>query len=213
MILNYERLIKHIVNWIRDYAKDNNKKTLITHHIDPLWNEVYDSELNKWFCEKTRMPVVLVDHKKSYEDCRKEAELHNGIVVGFHTLSDIFLRSYKKHQIGDILPLGDLHLTEAHELYRYLNLGDADVNLLGVRGWTASDIEWAHRQDVGPGPGPGYGIISGEEDPVRHRNWAGYSTKQREMVAEMHQIEKRTRHKPIDSIPKCSVRNIKGLVR
>lgn len=208
MILNYERLIKHIVNWIRDYAKDNGKKALVVQAM-----ETHDALVTRWLCDKTRIPVITVSHLAFNKELMMRSDDSDGIIIDSLTLDDVWIRAYKKNQVGDILPLGDLHLTEIHALYKHLNLGDEDINFFGIRKWSATDIEWAHRQDVGPGPGPEQGIISGEEDPVRHRNWGGYSAKQREMVAKMHQIEKRTRHKIINNIPKCSVRNIKGLVR
>ena len=168
--------------------------------------EVYDTQLLKWLCNKTRLVVQSFPTTYSYEDMLKQAD-NDGIIVDPLTIDNIFMRTYNKNHFGDILPLGDLYLIEVHALYKYLDLGDDKVSLLGARGWGPSDIEWANRQnDI-------CSIISSEEDPVKHRDWNWYSAKQREMVAKMHQIEKRTRHKTIYNIPVCRVRNIKGLVR
>ena len=202
MIVNPERLIQHLTDWIKEYAKSNGKTALIIKDF-----ELYDSDLVIWLCKKTRIPVITTDCTEFYEECSEVAEANNGIIVETYSLSDMFLRSYKKSQIGDILPLGDLHLTEVQELYRHADINHTHIEFFDIKKWTPIDIEWATKQD------DVYNIISDEKDPVRHREWGRYSTGQREMIAEMHQIEKKTRHKVNPNIPICHVRDKKGLVR
>jgi len=57
------------------------------------------------------------------------------------------------------------------------------------------------------------GIVTSELDPSKHIAWMGYSGRQREVVAQMHQLEKASRHKYNPNLPICELRSKLDLVR
>ncbi|MHA2426425.1 MAG: NAD(+) synthase [Candidatus Hermodarchaeia archaeon] len=82
--------------------------------------------------------------------------------------------------------------------------GQTDEEELGI---SYDEVEWADRQDMQNG------IITSEEDPARHRAWVGYTIRQREVIAKVHQMEKISRHKYNPNLPVCDVRGVSGLVK
>lgn len=100
--------------------------------------------------------------------------------------------------------------------------GQEDEKELGI---TYEEIEWADREnmrtmktvakegEVIVQTSWNSGIITGETDPSKHPAWMGYTGRQREVVAKMHQLEKISRHKHNPALPVCEVRKVEGLVR
>lgn len=143
----------------------------------------------------------------------------------------------------DLCPIADLFKSEVYELFAYMTgLGPRlsrrypinDENIIGPESakaiyeavptadlWGADggqtdeeelgisydEVEWADRQDMQNG------IIRSEDDPARHRSWVGYTLRQREVIAKVHQMEKISRHKYNPNLPVCDVRSVSGLVK
>ena len=170
------------------------------------------------------------------------ALLLNGLIVGTGNRSENnLIRYFHKYGNGcvDILPIADIFKSEVYELFAYMTniiLRSNNDNIKvydGPKGaleiFTASptgdlygensktdeeelglsydEIEWADRQNIINN------IINSEEDPVRNKAWLGYSSRQRQVIAKIHAMEKATRHKVNFNLPICEVRSIKGLVR
>lgn len=57
------------------------------------------------------------------------------------------------------------------------------------------------------------GIIFSNEDPAKHPAFQGYTGRQQQVVAKLHQLEKISRHKINTNLPCCKVRDIEGLVK
>lgn len=85
-----------------------------------------------------------------------------------------------------------------------------DEEELGI---TYDEVEWADRQNENTKLSNKCAIITSEEDPIRHPAWIGYTARQREVVAKVHQMEKATRHKVNPALPVCPVRKQEGLVK
>lgn len=232
MILNYEKLTNQVVDWIKDYATNNGKTSLIVYQC------LHDREsmAAAMLCVATRLHTIVVeshgcttnlfndskyniDHVKTYghgfsncfETLRKLANSNNGLIIDPLTRSHLFCRSYAKNFVGDMLPFGDLYLTEAIALASNMpqlrGLNEPDTNRL-VKEFTPEELEWADREnqihDI---------IYSWELDPIKHKEWGRYSMKQKEIIAKLHQIEKMTRHKKELSAILLDVRSKKELVR
>ena len=154
-----------------------------------------------------------------------------GIIVGTGNRSeDNLIRYFQKFGDGcvDMSPIADLFKSEVYELFAYMadisnnpaakaihdatptadlwgpDAGHEDESELGM---SYDEIEWGDRENMKNG------IIINDEDPVKHSAWLGYSLRQREVIAKMHQLEKISRHKYNSNLPVCELRNIDGLVR
>jgi len=165
----------------------------------------------------------------------------NGLIVGTGNRSeDHLIRYFQKFGDGcvDICPISDLFKNEVYALFAHITrlnfFNDGNTqSILGPQsaidiynatptadlwdieeqtdekelGLSYDEIEWADRQDMQNG------IIISADDPTRHRAWIGYTVRQREVIAKMHQMEKSSRHKYNSTLPICELRNIKSLVR
>jgi NH3-dependent NAD+ synthetase len=78
-------------------------------------------------------------------------------------------------------------------------------------GLSYDEIEWADRQNMRSVEG--FGIITSNDDPVRHPFWHAYTSNQRRVIAKMHALEKVSRHKINSNLPVCKVRDVAGLVK
>lgn len=169
------------------------------------------------------------------------ANATHGLIVGTGNRSeDNLIRYFNKFGDGcvDISPIGDLFKSEVYELFAYMtteqHIEDAhNIHYISppassaiykatptadlLVGDTQSDeeelelsydeIEWADRENIR------CGIITTKTDPANHKAWGGYSMRQREVIAKIHQLEKISRHKYNSNLPVCHIRNKKGLVR
>lgn len=111
--------------------------------------------------------------------------------------------------IYDVKPTADLWGPDS---------GQEDEKELGI---TYDEIEWADREDIRTTEDigkvytsiPRSGIVKREADPAKHPAWLGYTGRQREVIAKLHQMEKISRHKHNPAIPVCHIRDKKDLVR
>lgn len=137
---------------------------------------------------------------------------NNYINVGSICKNDYLItRSYHKYLTGatDILPLADLKYSQIvflldniiihnRKLWEDIkNLSDINRSIKN-NDISDSQIEWAMSQNEK------YNIISNETDPVRNKAWLSYTKRQRECIALLHQIEKKTRHKQL-YLPICKI--------
>lgn len=156
-----------------------------------------------------------------------------GIVVGTRNRSENnIVRHFHKYGDGciDIAPIADLFKSEVYQLFEYLtksndimpqaaldiwhtppatDLWGPDVGLtdeaeLGV---TYSEIEWADRENLRSN------IISSDDDPTKFKTWFGYTLRQKEIIAKLHQLEKLTRHKVNPALPICAIRPEKSIIQ
>lgn len=157
------------------------------------------------------------------------ADTYNGLIVGTKNRCELkLIRNYNKYGEGavDLLPIGDMFKSETYELFKYMVTDNNNTALNSsykilntysaiIPGklqcdqlqLTYNEVEWADRQNILNN------IVVKEEDPVRHKDWQRYTSRQREIIAKIHQIEKRTRHKYNQSIPICTLRNIPGILQ
>lgn len=94
--------------------------------------------------------------------------------------------------------------------------GQEDEKELGI---SYDEIEWADREDMRTqifdneynyrGPG----IIKNNADPTKSKEWYRYTSRQKEVIAKLHQIEKISRHKINPNLPMCELRTVEGLLR
>ena len=82
--------------------------------------------------------------------------------------------------------------------------GHEDESELGI---SYDEIEWADRENMR------CSIVTNDENPMSNSAWLGYSGRQKEVIAKMHQLEKISRHKHNPNLPVCEIRTIEGLVR
>lgn len=86
--------------------------------------------------------------------------------------------------------------------------GQTDEEELGI---TYDEVEWADRQNEITKLQHQKPIVTDPGDPAKHPAWLGYTGRQREVVAKVHQMEKISRHKHNPALPVCPIRN-RGLV-
>ena len=81
--------------------------------------------------------------------------------------------------------------------------GQTDEEELGL---TYDEIEWADRQNDITKRQYNKAIVTYSQDPAKHPAWLGYTGRQREVIAKVHQMEKITRHKHNPHLPICPIR-------
>lgn len=82
--------------------------------------------------------------------------------------------------------------------------GQTDEEELGV---TYDEVEWADRQNEITKLQHQKAIVTDEGDPAKHPAWLGYTGRQREVIAKVHQMEKISRHKHNPALPVCPIRD------
>ena len=167
------------------------------------------------------------------------ANATKGIIVGTGNRSeDNLVRYFQKYGDGcvDISPIADLFKSEVYELFAHLtgiyvhdentvagptaaldiyqaiptadlwgpDAGQKDESEMGV---SYDEIEWADRENMR------CNIITNDQDPVNNIAWLGYTARQREVIAKVHQLEAISRHKYNSNLPVCEVRKVAGLVQ
>jgi NAD+ synthase len=153
----------------------------------------------------------------------------NGIIIGTGNRSeDNLIRYFQKFGDGcvDICPIADLFKQEVYELFAHMtdltNKAASDIyyatptaDLNGAEsgqtdeaelGLSYDEIEWADRQNMRTN------IVTDYSDPVKNAAWQAYTSRQRQVIAKMHALEKISRHKYNANLPVCKVREIPGLV-
>jgi len=168
----------------------------------------------------------------------------NGLIMGTGNRSeDNLIRYFQKYGDGcvDLSPIADLFKSEVYELFAYMtgvymmNDQGMDIGMMGQPasvaiyeatptadlwgedggqtdedelGFSYDEVEWADRQNMVNN------IVTDDGDPTKHPAWLGYSMRQREVIAKVHQMEKISRHKYNPNLPVCEVRAVElGLVR
>lgn len=86
--------------------------------------------------------------------------------------------------------------------------GQTDEEELGI---TYDEVEWADRQNEITKLQHQKPIVTDQGDPAKHPAWLGYTGRQREVIAKVHQMEKISRHKHNPALPVCPIRD-RGLV-
>lgn len=234
MILNKEKTIKAIVSWLKDYLE----KTSFSCFILPIDNDV-NSVLTYLLCKLTNHTVYAFDPFfpwKRSEDTREympadgHVKMDPSLEDSWHNCFDAFefaeekkclwvdsldreeyrlLRNYpKKAYFADLLPLADLYKSELHELIsHFYDETWVQKDKIRTKEFASRDIEWADRLDMN------YSIISSDNDPVSNHLWPTLTGNQQKIIAKMHQIEKKTRHKHNPNLPVCKLRDNSMLVR
>jgi len=82
--------------------------------------------------------------------------------------------------------------------------GQTDEEELGL---TYDEVEWSDRQNEITQLQHHKAIVTDEGDPAKHPAWLGYTGRQREVIAKVHQMEKISRHKHNPALPVCPIRN------
>lgn len=220
MILNKDKVLKLLIEFIKNYALNNGKKHLILEHSKE--NEI--SKVLIELCYKTKLPVTILTEGKdivyndiphfsikptsdlklwknsiNYTYMRQAASQLNGIIVDWITKEHYETRAYSKNCIGDILPFADLFYSELVELFSI-------SKNYKIKDFESKDLEWAWRENSISN------IIFDVQDPVKNKDWGRFTLEQRKLVTKLHQIEKLTKHKRVLA-PICYLRHIPGLVR
>lgn len=163
------------------------------------------------------------------------------IISSGNRSEDNITRYFQKFGDGcvDIAPIADLFKSEVRELFAWLatstvdykmaksaqdildakptadlwgpDAGQEDEKELGI---TYDEIEWADREDMRTQEfHNATGIIKRDADPTKNKEWYRYTSRQKEVIAKLHQIEKISRHKVNPNLPMCELRKIDGLLR
>lgn len=214
----------------------NVQRVDLTEINDSILKQINDTLLTK---ERRNSPAAL----GGLRSCLRAPVLSyfalatKGLIVGTGNRSeDNLIRYFQKFGDGcvDLCPISDLFKSEVYELFAYMtNINVAEsvsgpssavaiynavptADLWGADGGQTdeaelgisyNEIEWADRQDMQNH------IIKSDSDPARHRAWTGYTLRQREVIAKVHQMEKISRHKHNPNLPICCIRTFPGLVK
>lgn len=224
MITNSQAALEFLAKWIAEYIKSIPPKNIVI----PIENNV-SGILTTLICVEARkqcgcnifilsgtldeeiknktnnLPISLIELKQElfsdiYQAAVTKANTTNAIITS--TLNrniGIIDRNFKKHieDIGDIYPLLDFYDSEIETIYRdcfdndYEMKKDSKMNLL----------EWADKDNSKTG------ILSREELPNHHNQWFRYTKEQKIFIATLHQRQKRTNHKSLESKNFPKVRN------
>lgn len=127
-----------------------------------------------------------------YLDCYRYAQENSGLVIGnINKTTGLYTRQYQKlgEANADIFPLFDVNYSEivniTNDLYQDINwyneLSKESIYML----------EFCNQAESL------YGIITSEEPPHKHPRWPYFIAEQKVGIAEVHQREKKTRHKAL----------------
>ena len=230
MILDLAKISALIPSWIRDITHDYGFKSL-TLHLTPSTN----SFLTAILCKKSGIPLtclstqpsivtpltqkfdiplisVNINTEKSYNivpTLCQHADNTKALIVGSLCRNEFKLvRSYHKFGDGsiDIAPIADLFFSEAKQLYAFLNL-DSLEDELNIYNLTAKEIEWADKENEKNG------IIYAVTDPAKYKLWYQYSSRQKEIIAQIHQLEKASKIKINDNLSVCKLRHLTNIIK
>lgn len=145
------------------------------------------------------------------------ASILKGAIIGnLNRIEYSLIRNFTKfgNKTGDILPVAELNRTEILNLIQFIitkyeisipKYNKQDEILVNGTNITYDELEYLERENhINK-------ILSNESDPTKHRDWARYNTRQRQLICLIHQREKKTRHK-IGAVEICSILNNKSLV-
>lgn len=217
---------------INNFTKEHNLKLLtiklVSEH-DSIIRQINLKNKNSSISTSSLHSCLRVSVLNSF------ALANKGFIVGTLNRSKInLIRSFQKYGCGcaDINPIADLFKSEVCELFAYMtdlkiieeNNKSIYVTLNGELSTSAiianetpvaekeldisyNEIEWADRQNEITKLQYDKPIITNESDPVKHIAWLGYTGRQREVIAKIHQMEKISKHKYNSHLPICSIRH------
>lgn len=143
---------------------------------------------------------------------------HDALVVSPRSkIEHLYLRPYFKNEHVDILPLANLNNSAIRKLFNesclhfpsskiILSLSPKDEDKSYSINITNKELEELDqlndRTKIGLHK---EGIIHCLFDPAKSTKWFAYTSRQKEIIAKLHQIEKITKHKHNPNIPICDI--------
>ena len=204
-------LTKYLAQWLAQYAKTAGKplfvipyqglrtEALVIHlcslatemvgglSMDVLGNVRLDPKIYAGTVTSGGFPTCEL-----YLDCYRHAQEHSGIVVGnIDKTTGLYTRVYEKlgEANADIFPLFDVNYSEIVNITDSLWPNTNWENELSKE--SIYILEFCTQSENL------YGIITSEEPPHKHPRWPYFIAEQKAGIAEIHQREKKTRHKAL----------------
>lgn len=222
MIINPSAIISHISNWITNYIVSNGIKIIIVDINNSIESFlVYKLAANATEIIGGKLKLIAVTENIQYIQLANENNIQciygiirniadineNSIVLGnIEKTYGLYNRCYNKNKelTADIFPIFDLYYSEIKDLIEFIN--PELLKNLNVREYSDYSLnEWAIKQENK------YGIICDDKLPHQHTLWYSFAMKQKEIIAQLHQREKKTRHK-INTRPYCKVRSLEKFI-
>ncbi len=214
MILNVEKCIQVIADYLSDYIKKSNRKNFIIEYN----NHVLDYVTVK-LCEVARQKcgaeiytysafeppkfdfakpliydpmeeVAIALDRQFIMNCDK----HKAIIVsGMCRTSGIVERAFHKHlSFADIYPVLDLYYSEILQLYEYFGRNEDVHEQHAFHLYKNHEmLEYCDRENSKNK------IIESDTSPDKNPTWFKYTSDQKKAIAKLHQKEKLTRHKDL----------------
>jgi hypothetical protein len=191
MISNVKEVVRICQTWLSDYSNKYRVSFVVHAHEDIA------SIVVSVLCKTIATSTIVINDSELIE---KELKHPNKILVGsINRTNGLLNRRYSKRSneaLADIYPVYDLYESELEQISNYLN---PNIKLPAPYSERES-VEWAILENDRTG------IVSNEELPINNEKWFGYSLKQKQIISEMHQREKKTRHKTLIGKPILFIR-------
>ena len=194
-VVDKDKLRSTINDWIREYVKKNNRKSIVIVDSERLGSDLLIEICREITDVKTRIILPYLDTGVDEFEFRAahhaiiDSEVYDGLIVGNICRNEKeLIRAFHKYGRGlaDIFPLTDLYESEFAELLDIKSV----AKFKDIR---HQDLEWADRENLRSG------IISNNVRPNSYEKWFRYTLPQKELISKLFQIEKQTRHKMLDS--------------
>ena len=221
MILSYDKVLSTISSWIQTNCP-NGKSLIMDLNNRPerillayILKENHFPSYLTVAIPTTRDNLTTIKDAFYYAEISSYSEKYNGIILNSINRNELnFTRLYKKYEQLDLCPLADLFHSEVIELLKYLNISKEESieYFFGDMKITYNEIEWADRENERTMLSKVPGIIFQDSDPTKNHDFYRYIGRQKNIIAYLNQVEKRTRHKINSNIQVCKLRTTEGLV-
>jgi hypothetical protein len=196
MIINPEKFVEKMQDWLNQQLKEANKDKFITFdrpEVPHFYVELIEKIVPKFI---TLISADSLSDENSFERaafCNHWAETNNALIISTLSLAEIFARSYHKYTSGlaDLFPFGQLKYDELVSLAKYFNLNHDNKKPLIITKTNIDLIEWAYRENNASQ------IISKTDRPEKNALWFRYTIPQKEVISLLHQRDKSTKHKEL----------------
>lgn len=183
MLANVKEVVRLCQNWLSDYSK----KYGVSFIVNP--DSQISSVVTSMLCFGIDTSTLILP---SLDNFMWEGFGAHRILVGsINRTNGPLNRQYCKRGLdglADVYPVYDLYESELEQIAKYMK---PDI-VLPDRFLDREIVEWAISENDKTG------IITKDESPIANEKWFGYSMKQKQIISELHQREKSTRHKALD---------------
>jgi len=182
MLLDVQSVIDYVAQWVVDYTKQAGKNLLVSVGSNPVMEHLSIQ------CTTKMSGLRIQCGCSDYIEANKYAD-ESGLVLGdVSKTTGLYYRSYSKLGAGlaDLFPFLDLEESEILQISKFLN-----PNLQDTLPEEFMMLEFCNSIESM------YNIITSPNPPHTNYRWPYFTAIQKKWMGDVHQREKKTRHKAI----------------